>query len=393
MWFFLKMSLLILTLGVFDFSFSKEIEKVEVEVITVENDRQMILETAVGEVSRNFVKDFLGEEKFDKEKDQIENNIIKNKNRYILFTKIGQSVLQDDDTYLTSVNIGLSRSNLKALLVEHHLFYSSEGSSCVLPIVVFKTDLKTENTFIWWRDRIDIETSYLHQNLAVSFYSLLNQELIKNGFYNIDPIFSNSLDWIPEPFKPRGTRAKDFTGLSSFLVCDIVLSGTVLLSYNKRRSIYSNEIAIKVFNIKTKQDLFNFNKTIKFSSIRDQLDLETKFRDKLKGVFKSILFQLSSYKDKGSLDLTRMMLSLQGPLNYHQKEIFKKYLVREVPSIKNLKKIFISSNKVIYEAEVSSTIIKVVKDIRSIRRRKRIPFQFQLVGYNKKQLNIYAKEK
>ena len=128
-------------------SLSQNVERIEVEITTDEINRRLIERKALNDVSRSFVKNFLGEDKFNSEKLKIEKNIIKNKNRYILFTKTDASVEQENGTYLTKVHVGLSKDNLQSLLVEHDLFYTSQGASCVLPIVAFETKMKNKDTY------------------------------------------------------------------------------------------------------------------------------------------------------------------------------------------------------------------------------------------------------
>ncbi|MGI9548940.1 MAG: hypothetical protein ACR2M7_03035 [Bdellovibrionales bacterium] len=386
----------------FSFSgFSQDVKRVEIEIKTDEMNRRLIIEKALNEVSRSFVKDFLGEKKFNMEIDKIENVVIKNQNKYVLFTKMGKSEEQEDGTYLTKVSLGLSKDNLQSLLVEHNLFYSSEGSSCVLPIVSFETQLKNKKKYAWWKDSFQREQNIyrglaeIKQNtprsLAQAFYSSLNQEMIKNGFYSVDPVFARIYDATPRSFLPRGNQSQDFISLSKFLSCDIVLSGTVDILKNNKSSSYVGQWSFNIFNIKTKQKLFEFNKEMKLVDFGNEVDLEKEFKNKLSYIFNSVGFQLSSYKDRGSLDLNRMIVSVQGPLDYHQKEKLKKYLVKEIPSLKRLQERLLASNKIVYEAEISKDASRFNSDLNKILNNP--SFSIIVNGYNNQQVDLYAKEK
>ncbi len=375
------------------FSLSQNIEQIEIEIKTNEINRRLIVEKSVDEVSRKFVKSFLGEDKFNSEKHKIEKNIIKNKNRYILFTKMNKSIEQKDGTYLTKIFIGLSKENLQSLLVEHNLFYTSQGASCVLPVVVFETNLKNKKNnkkYKWWKESFGKEKS-LSKNLAKIFYTFLNQEMIKGGFYSFDPIFSRAYESIPKAFLPKGSRTKHFMKLSKFLTCDIILSGVVKISQLQKDSSYLSELSFIVFNIQTKQKLFKFKETLNLTASNNKMNLEQQFKSKLSDVFNSITFQLSFYKNRGTLDLNRMIISVQGPLDYYQKEKFKKYLLQNIPSIKGLQERLLASNKIVYEAEISESVSKLVTDLK--KKSKNPYFSIQITGYNKKRLNIYAKER
>jgi len=369
---------------------SQNIENVEIEIQTDEINRRLIIKKAINEVSRSFVQNFLGKDKFNIERSKIEKVIIKNQNRYILFTKMNKSLEQENGSYITKVSLGLSKENLKALLVEHNLFYASQGASCVLPIVTFKTDIKDKSQYIWWNQSFE-GTQTRSKNLAKIFYSSLNQELIKNGFYSVDPVFSKTYESIPKVFLPKGRQAKHFKKLSQFLSCDIILSGSVQIQPNPKESFVIAEFSFIIFNIKTKQKLFDINKNMRLIYSENKNHIQKSFHLQLSSVLNSIMFQLSSYKDKGSLDLNRRIISVQGPLNYYQKEKFKNYLLKHIPSLKNLKERLLVSHKIVYEAEISKDIFTLIREIK--KHSKKSLFKIKVTSYNKQQIDIYVTEK
>ena len=50
--------------------------------------------------------------------------------------------------------------------------------------------------------------------------------------------------------------------LSKFLTCDIILSGVAKIGKNQKGSLYVAGLSFTVFNIQTKQKLFQFDKNI-----------------------------------------------------------------------------------------------------------------------------------
>ena len=371
----------------FCFSVSAQIETREMDVITETGDRGLAIEKAIQQVSRDFVRHLMGEEKYKEHQKRIEKKIIKNKNRYILSAKTSAPKEQEEGNYLTKVTLGVSSDNLTALLLEHNLFYASSGASCVLPAITFKTNDKKSGRkmeFSWWEE--SKEESSLLQNLSGIFYSALSEDFIQAGFYVIDPVFARLSKAMPSSALPSSSSARQFQKFVKFLGCDLILSGTFKVEKNLFLSSLVGEFHLKVFHMKTLRELFSFKKRVIFPAV--EKDLQKGFRASLPSVLNSLKYQLSFYKDRGVLDLNRFFISIQGPLTYHQKDQLKAALIQKIPAIKDLKEALIVSNRILYEVEASQDMKALAKEIRSSRFSL---FKVQITGYNQKKLDLYAK--
>lgn len=371
----------------FCFSVSAQIETRELDVITETGDRGLAIEKAIQQVSRDFVKHLMGEEKYKEHQKRVEKKIIKNKNRYILFAKTSAPEEQEEGNYLTKVTLGVSSDNLTALLLEHNLFYASSGASCVLPAITFKTNDKKSGRkmeFSWWEES-DGDSSLL-QNLSKIFYSSLSEDFIQAGFYVIDPVFFRLSKAMPSSVLPSSSSARQFQKFVKFLDCDLILSGTFKVEKNLFLSSLVGEFHLKIFHMKTLRELFAFKRRVIFPAA--EKNLQKGFRASLPSVLKSLKYQLSFYKDRGVLDLKRFFISIQGPLTYHQKEQLKVALIQKIPAIKDLKEALIVSNRVLYEVEASQDMKALAQAIRASRFAL---FKVQITGYNQKKLDLYAK--
>ena len=365
------------------------IETRELDILTESGDKNQAIERAVNQVSRDFVKHLMGEEKYLKQKKQIEEKIIKNRNRYILSAKTSAPEVQEEGDYLTTVTLGVSEENLKALLLENNLFYSSAGAGCILPVVAFQmSNDKGKEKFSWWKREKSGEADSLLLSLSRIFYSRLSEDFIEKGFYVMDPMFSRLSESVPSSVLPGRNSTRQFQKLSGFLNCDLILSGTFHIERDKTLSAFRSEVSLKVFNMKTLRELFHLEK--KFTLSASEKGMEVSFRDSLDMLFTSLKYQLSFYRDRGVLDLSRLFLSVQGPLTYFEKERLKQALVQHISPIKDLKEAWMASNRLMYEVESSKSMKDLARAIRS----QEIPgFKVQITGYSEKKLDIYAAKK
>ena len=390
------------------FVHAQSVETIVKKIHLNTDSKQQAQAKAVNELSRELVIEMIGADKYRQEKQKIKSFITKNKNRYILSTSFSKPVLQDDGAFFSTVTIKVSRTNLKDLLLEHHLFYASEGSSCLLPVVSFVSYFKEEKeSYSWWLKEEREQSKVLSKQLASSFFELLSEEFIKQGFYALNPVFQKMYESTPSGILPRkSSRVLKFVPLAEFYTCDIILSGYVQVGklsdsssaltgfFNTKNnqpgnsgSQYSVQFFFNVFNIKTRQFLFKFKKQFPFPDNLKNKPAEGMLL-RLKDVLDSLTYQLSSYQEGGSLDLTRLMISIQGPLTYAQKEQLKKLLVKKIAGLQSLEERFLTSNRVVYSAESSLSIKSIAKQLK----KTSLPgFVIQVKGYRKQELEIYAK--
>ena len=367
-------------------SFSQTIKEFRIDITTAQGEKKTAITKAVNQISRQFVESFLGKEKYQENEEKIKKTIFKNQNRYILFSKSSKSIPQNDGKFLTTVTLGISEQNLKGLLLEHNLFYKSHGSLCVLPVIAFTVDLGKKESYLWWSPE---QKSTLPKSLAKNFHSSLSLHVTKSGFYSADPIFSRFHEALPLVILNGKEKSKNIKSLVGFLQCHIVLSGKVLIKQDKESKTLTNYFVFKIFNTQTNQLLFKIRK--KFLVPELPSDLKTKqikkiFSEISQRILTSIAYQLS--EEKGTLDLTRLFLSIQGPLTYFEREALAEALIRKISPIKSLQKKYMSSNRTLYEMKSDEGIAKVADIIK----KSIIPnYQVKITTYNKKRLEIHAR--
>lgn len=373
-------------------SLSQTIKEVQVDIKTGSGDKKAAIRQAIDQVSRELVESFLGKEKYQKNKEKIRKNIMGNQNLYVLSSKSSTPVLQEDGKFLTVVTLGVSEKNLESLLLEHNLFYKSQGSLCVLPVISFVTDLEREESYLWWSDQ---KQDNLSGHLAEYFYSFLSLQIVKSGFYGVDPVFSQFYENLPSSLLKRKEKIKSLKPLTNFLQCYIIVSGKVHLEKSKEANSLMAYFHFKTFNIQTNQILFNMKKQILFpsegygSKSKNNVKVKKAFKKISKKILTSVSWQLSNHREQGILDLNRLFLGIQGPLSYFEKEKLEAALVDYIHAIKSLKKKYMSSSKTVYELKASENTVELAAILKKVN----IPgYRLKVVAYNKKQLEIYAKK-
>ena len=389
---------------------AQALEIIVKEVSLKIDSKKQAQQEALNDVSRELVIEMLGKDKYASSKKKIENTIIKNKNRYILSISSSSGKFQDEGNFIFTITMKVSKENLKKLLLENNLFYDSKGAGCILPAISFSSyfDEKQEK-YSWWLDNKKIGLEL--EDIAGSFFNLLSKEFLKVGFYVIDPAFQRIKEGAPSFILPkRGKSVKNFLSMSKFYTCDIILFGRIhtgqisetesnffsnLFSFKKNSlaklypESYFIQFSLNVFNLKTRQFLFTVKRKFSFSpSNKNNPKEEVILRSK--DILDSVIYQLTASNEEGSLVLNRLMISVQGPLNYIEREQLKESLIKRTSGIEDLQVRFLNSSRIVYEAKSSQSIQDISKQLKKISLSR---FLIQVKGYKNQTLEIYAKKR
>ena len=389
---------------------AQELETIVQEVELKTDNKKQAQQKALNDVSRELVMEMLGENKYKESKKKIEKTIIKNQNRYVLSVRSSPGRFQEQGKFAFTITMRVSKENLKKLLLENDLFYDSKGADCILPAISFSSYFgEKQKKYSWWLDEgtADLEI----KNTAGAFFDVLSREFIKVGFYVIDPIFQRIKAGAPSFVLPkRGKKIKDFISMSNFYNCDIILFGRIHAGpvseiesnffskfFSSGKSSMSKlypesyfiQFYLNVFNLRTRQLLFSVRRKFSFSPAnKDKPKAEILLRSK--DILDSVIYQLTASNEEGSLVLNRLMISVQGPLNYADAEQLQKSLIKKTPGIENLQVRLLNSSRVLYEAKSSHSIRDIAKQLKSIS----LPhFSIQVKGYRNQKLEIYAKKR
>ena len=352
----------------------------EIEILLDTENKNEAIKQAIDQVSIEMIQKFIGKEKYEKNKKKIEQQIIRDKNRYILIARTASPEVQDDGKIMIKVTLGISKKNFQSVLLDNNLYYSSNQALCILPVVHFETEKDGEvQKYVWWESSLKNEP-FFPQDVAASFFKSLVSEFIKSGFYTIDPVFSRVYEQTPTSYLPFGNRVSSFIKTARFLNCNIIMSGRAVFTQISHAD-YKAYFSFTFFNIKTKTVLATLQKKASSVSYNKKSGFD------LGNVLKSLNYQLNLYKKSGSLEVNKLYLSIQGLENYRDTEKLKKILEKKVVPIKNLKERVLASQKIIYEVDTLKDANALAQALNEV---KTPGFSMQLVDHNKKQIEIYA---
>ena len=309
-----------------------------------------IIQQATQKVAREQIVETIGEKSFNKNKNLIENRIVREAFKFIPFVTPGTPE-KVGDTWKMQVTMRVSPQSLREMITANGLFFDAEGPALILPMVTMM-DRVRGTQYRWWMNDVDEKKALtsLTQNLSQAIFKELNHQ----GFYLIRPQSSLLASSVPESFRNDRFRAEDLRFWSSLYNAQIILRGDVRI---RESSVISGgyQIAIKLNAVQASN-----NRTI--AEVVRNFDTEAGNQDNvvrsrmqvvLPDVAKDLGVQVVEAWQRGALGANRLRLAVRGRLNPKQLNELKSQITRSVREIKGVRERLIEVNSVTFEVDYS----------------------------------------
>lgn len=344
----------ILLLSSFAFAQQKNLVERVVELESKEKNpvtaRSIIINQATEKVSEDMIKEIIGEAKYQRNKSMISAKILKQSPRFIPFSKPGEMKPLQPEGFRMSVSLRVSVDDLQTLLLENGLFYESDSTPVVLPVIRFNDRVNTQ-AFAWWLED-GISTKPFLQKENRNLEDGLKSAFLKNNFYVLKPSSMRLGTILPQGFKTDTLRFEDQQLLAQKLNSQIVIDGEISLAKSQERSD-AVTIAMKMTALQVVNGRVIAEVTRQFETDGGNFELVTdrKLKEVLETVSSDLSSQVLEAWQKGALGASLYRLSIRGRLPLQNQEAFKEALKSKVREVKNVTERVISMDGLVYEVD------------------------------------------
>lgn len=330
---------------------------------TVGAARKDIINQKILKISGEYIKEIIGEEKFNNRFSLINKNVIKKSGKYISYIKSGP-VKKTAEGYTMTLKMKLSIKSLRTLLLQQGLLYDLKASPKILPMVSFINSVNLQQTN-WWSGS---KGSGFLKVLSKEFEEDLKRASFSKGFFTLSPLGFNLYHSIPDSLKGvesyRGNGI--YEAIAKHFESVLVLRGSfnLLPSGKGAKGSYKINVNLEIVHINNGRVMasvsrkYNTNPGVFKRVIRVQL------RKVFKDVSKALFDQLYGVWKKGILGTRLMKLSLKGNLNPVHLNQFKKLVLQNCTNIRSMKERLFTPDGITYEMDISTSSQKLANQFR-----------------------------
>ncbi len=332
---------------------------------SLQQAKNEIIEQAIQEATQKYIVQIIGSEKFLKEKALIEKKIIKNSSKYVPFVKSEQPIYEGGQTQI-DVQLRVSLSNLKSLLLENNLMYDIDGAPKVMPFVEFDDRVRFQS-YYWWQAE---ETGDLVlKRLSEIFSQNLKEVFGKKGFFVSEPEKSRLSHLIVKENRRSDLPLGDLRRIAEPFSTHLLLFGKVQIERKEvNLDFFILSIHLQVAQSKNGRIIADLRRTFETDGGVYETVLVSKWTSVVQGLSEDLLSQITKIWETGVFGSSLVILEVQGSeLNFSAQTQLKEALLADGNVIKGVRERFLTSNQIDFELDVSGDQKSLLESIKKIK--------------------------
>lgn len=348
-------------------SFAGELVERLVEVTTDEKNpavaRTQLMNQASEKVSEELIKELIGEARYVKNKSLIQSKIIKKSATFLPFVRAGELKAVLPQGFQMAVTLKVSLDDLEKALLVQGLFYESDTTPHLLPVIRWVDGVRNEQ-FGWWTPDLG-SAKHVLAKFSKGFEGTLSQEFLKKGFLALKPQSYSYADALSVSARSEPSFQDEISVWMQHWNSQMVIQGTVQISAGTRLDTYTLNFRISVLHASGRviAEVVRVYET-------ESGPMERVVENKLKVAEAQVALELTSQTleawQQGVIhsQLYRVRVANRVPLK--TQEQMKEQLKSKVREIKSVKERIIDSSQLVYEIDSSMGPKDIAKKIGTI---------------------------
>jgi hypothetical protein len=311
--------------------------------------KREIQDEATEKGSEALIKEIIGEAKFSRNKSLIQSKILRNSARFIPFSRPGE-LKPEGEGFKMTVALKYNLDDLQALLLENGLFYESDGTPTVIPMIHWNDKIRSQ-TWSWWKDGEDASKGFLHKENAY-LENFLRQAFLKNQFYSMKPSAFKFSQILMPAFQVERLSTEDLQILSKKLGAQILVDGEVSFAKSLERSEAAViTLRLAATQIQNGRAIAEVSRQVETEMGPLEAVLDRKLKDLLEQASQDLATQVFDAWSRGTIGSSLYKLSLKGRLPLSLQEAFKETFKSKLHEVKNIRERLVSTEGLVFELD------------------------------------------
>ncbi|HVK61955.1 MAG TPA: hypothetical protein VM432_10410, partial [Bdellovibrionales bacterium] len=183
--------------------------------------------------AREQVIEVLGDSRYQKRRNEIEEKIVKQSSKFMPFVNPGAPTQAPDRTFKMPVTLKVSMPSLRRLVLESGLLNESGAPTSIAPMVAL-TDRRKGQSVRWWLGASTDSTMKELNDLNSEILKSVVGRLSAKGFYVAKPDAKESV--LPDTLRSERPQGETLSGISKQLGTPLVLRGDVRIGSARENS-------------------------------------------------------------------------------------------------------------------------------------------------------------
>lgn len=334
-----------------------------VENASPEDGKRQALNKAFSQISEELGKDFLGEERFTKNRSVILSRILKSSAKYIPYSKatvIAGSTANTPTAQNIRVEMKISRSNFKQLLQDFGLLSQGEAQPVVIPYITWTDHVKSKS-YRWWKDRFDLSADSLVRNERILEQGF-KSSFYKSGFYSWKPLEVSLWNQLPTLFQSERLTPEDFQMLGQYFQAPLAVEGQITINKSAERADrYAIDIKWMAFLTENGKVVGDVSRQFLTEAGPEDRVVDKKIKEVLETTATDLSNQIFEAWQKGTLSAKTLRLTVRGSMGMKSQESLRQKIGSEIILVKSIRERAISKDQISYEVESPASALELAQ--------------------------------
>jgi len=317
-------------------------------VSSVEATRE-IQNTVMTETARAKVIELVGEKRYLKSKGIIDSKLIRQAVKFIPYVNLKPPVQQTDQSWKTTVEMKLSLTSLRKMILDAGILNDAEGPASILPLVAF-SDRQKGTALRWWQGEPKDEQHKFLSLISHSFFDQMQAEFSKQGFHLIRPL-ETQISPFPEVYRVEHPASQDLAFMSEYYASPMVMQGDVRVKGSKDGGIALGVIRLQVIQVNSGRTVAEVSRQFETDPGNYEVSLRAKLNTVVPDLAKDLAVQVLEAWQRGTLNTNLIRITLNGILNAKQLAEFKAGVVQNIHEVKSMKERLFQQGQVAFEVD------------------------------------------
>lgn len=315
----------------------------------VEASRELV-QMLQAQVARRQIIEMIGEKNYQRSKSLIENRIVKESFKFIPFATPATPVKRADGWH-GDVEMKVSVSSLRQMIIANGLLYSAEGPASILPLVTI-IDRINQRQWQWWRAAKEDPSQKFLVQVTQNLHQALFAEMSRQGFYVFRPLTSSLISVLRETMSAERMRPEDLRFWADFYEVPMVIKGDIRLrESNELTGGFQIAVKLEAVQINNQREIAEVARTFEVERGAFEPSVRGRLVTVLPEVAKDLAVQMLDAWQKGTLGSNVLRLALRGRLNPKQVGDFKSSVQKAMHEIKSVRERMIEPGGITFEVD------------------------------------------
>lgn len=333
---------------------AEELIAISVEVVSKAKSQGEAVREAqaqvMAETARAQVIEIVGEKRYQQNRPVIEAKIVRQAAKFIPVVNPGRARQQPDGTWKVPVEVKLSASSIRRMVLETGILSDAEGPASIVPLVAV-VDRTKGLTVRWWLGETRAQPYGSLLELNRSFHEILQGEFSRHGFHLIRPQGSQNSP-LPEHLRSERPSLGEMRSIAQYYNAPMFMKGEVRFRESETSpGEVVCQIRLQVVHAGTDRSVAEASRAFEVGSGNMESAIRTRMTAELPDIAKDLSQQVLDAWQRGTLNANLIRLAVRGNLTPQHLAEFKSGLLRSVKEVKGLKERLFDQGQVTFEVD------------------------------------------